>query len=46
VLVALSRRPDLVARMCAAARARDVAGFTVRHVIGSVKQLYRSLLAS
>jgi hypothetical protein len=29
-----------------AARARVLAGFTERHVIESVKQLYRSILAS
>jgi glycosyltransferase involved in cell wall biosynthesis len=46
VLVALSRRPDEVARMGEAARARVLAGFTERHVIESVKQLYRSILAS
>jgi glycosyltransferase involved in cell wall biosynthesis len=45
-LVALSREPDLVARMGEAARARVLDGFTERDVIESVKQLYRSILAS
>jgi glycosyltransferase involved in cell wall biosynthesis len=46
VLVALSGQPDEVARMCEAARARVLDGFTERDVIESVKQLYRSMLAS
>jgi glycosyltransferase involved in cell wall biosynthesis len=45
-LVTLSRQPDLVARMGEAARARVLDGFTERDVIESVKQLYRSILAS
>ncbi|UVF20182.1 glycosyltransferase family 4 protein [Microvirga terrae] len=45
-LAALSRRPDLVARMGEAARARVLDGFTERDVIESVKRLYRSMLAS
>ncbi|MEE1610534.1 glycosyltransferase family 4 protein [Microvirga sp. CF3016] len=46
VLVALSKQPDEVARMGEAARARVLNGFTERDVIESVKQLYRSMLAS
>lgn len=45
-LVALSRQPDLVARMGEAARTRVLDGFTERDVIESVKRLYRSMLAS
>jgi glycosyltransferase involved in cell wall biosynthesis len=45
-LVALSRRPEEVARMGEAARARVLDGFTERQVIERVKQLYRSILAS
>jgi glycosyltransferase involved in cell wall biosynthesis len=45
-LVALSRRPEEVTRMGEAARARVLGGFTERDVIESVKQLYRSVLAS
>jgi glycosyltransferase involved in cell wall biosynthesis len=44
-LVALSRRPDEVARMGEAARARVLDGFTERDVVESVKELYRSMLA-
>jgi hypothetical protein len=42
----LSRQPDLVVRMGEAARDRVLDGFTERDVIESVKQLYRSILAS
>lgn len=45
-LAALSRQPDEVARMGEAARTRVLDGFTERDVIESVKQLYRSILAS
>lgn len=43
-LVALAFRPDLVARMGEAARARALEGFTERHVMDDLKQLYASLL--
>ena len=42
----LSRRPDLVARMGAAARARVLDGFTERDVMESVKRLYSAMLAA
>jgi len=45
-LIALSREPDRVARMGEAARARILDGFTERDVMESVKNLYRSMLAS
>jgi glycosyltransferase involved in cell wall biosynthesis len=45
-LAILSREPDLVSRMGEAARDRVLDGFTERDVIESVKQLYRSILAS
>lgn len=45
-LATLSRQPDEVARMGEAARTRVLDGFTERDVIESVKQLYRSILAS
>ena len=45
-LIALSREPDRVARMGEAARARVLDGFTERDVMESVKNLYRSMLAS
>jgi glycosyltransferase involved in cell wall biosynthesis len=45
-LATLSRQPDLVVRMGEAARDRVLDGFTERDVIESVKQLYRSILAS
>ncbi|MBM6580118.1 glycosyltransferase family 4 protein [Microvirga sp. BT689] len=45
-LIGLSRQPDLVARMGEAARARVLDGFTERNVMDSVKQLYRSMLAT
>ncbi|HEV2565015.1 MAG TPA: glycosyltransferase family 4 protein [Microvirga sp.] len=45
VLVALSHRPDEVARLGEAARARVLDGFTERDVIESVKRLYRSMLS-
>ncbi len=46
VLLTLSREPDRVARMGEAARARVLDGFTERDVMDSVKELYRSMLAS
>jgi glycosyltransferase involved in cell wall biosynthesis len=45
-LMALAREPDRVARMGEAARARVLDGFTERDVMNSVKELYRSMLAS
>lgn len=42
----LSRQPDLVARMGAAARARVLDGFTERDVMESVKRLYSAMLAA
>ncbi|MBD2745654.1 glycosyltransferase family 4 protein [Microvirga sp. BT688] len=45
-LVALSQEPHRVARMGEAARARVLGGFTERDVMDSVKELYRSMLAS
>jgi glycosyltransferase involved in cell wall biosynthesis len=45
-LLALLARPDLVARMGEAARARVLDGFTERDVMDDVKRLYRSMLAS
>ena len=42
----LSRRPDLVARMGAAARARVLDGFTERDVMESVKRLYSAMLTA
>ena len=44
--MALAREPDRVARMGEAARARVLDGFTERDVMNSVKELYRSMLAS
>ncbi len=45
-LMALADKPDLVARMGAAARARVLGGFTERDVMDSVKRLYASILSS
>jgi glycosyltransferase involved in cell wall biosynthesis len=45
-LATLSQEPDRVARMGEAARARVLDGFTERDVMDSVKELYRSMLAS
>ncbi|WP_246742305.1 glycosyltransferase family 4 protein [Microvirga splendida] len=45
-LLALSGQPDRLARMGEAARARVLDGFTERDVMESVKELYRSMLAS
>ena len=45
-LVTLSKEPDRIARMGEAARARVLDGFTERDVMESVKELYRSMLAS
>jgi glycosyltransferase involved in cell wall biosynthesis len=45
-LASLAARPDLVARMGEAARARVVDGFTERDVMEAVKRLYGSILAS
>ncbi|MBB3017185.1 glycosyltransferase involved in cell wall biosynthesis [Microvirga lupini] len=45
-LLTLSGQPDRVARMGEAARTRVLDGFTERDVMNSVKELYRSLLAS
>jgi glycosyltransferase involved in cell wall biosynthesis len=45
-LLALSSQPDRVARMGEAARSRVLDGFTERDVMDSVKELYRSMLAS
>ncbi len=45
-LMTLAREPDRIARMGAAARARVLDGFTERDVMNSVKELYRSMLAS
>ncbi|MFC5083025.1 glycosyltransferase family 4 protein [Microvirga arabica] len=45
-LLRLSGQPDLVPRMGEAARARVLDGFTERDVMESVKELYRSMLAS
>lgn len=45
-LLTLSGQPDRVARMGEAARARVLDGFTERDVMDSVKELYRSMLAS
>jgi glycosyltransferase involved in cell wall biosynthesis len=45
-LVTLSQEPDRVARMGEAARVRVLDGFTERDVMESVKELYRSVLAS
>ncbi len=42
----LSRRPDLVARMGAAARARVLDGFTERDVMESIKRLYSAMLTA
>lgn len=42
----LSRQPDLVARMGAAARARVLDGFTERDVMETVKRLYSAMLAA
>jgi glycosyltransferase involved in cell wall biosynthesis len=42
----LSRQPDLVARLGAAARARVLDGFTERDVMESVKRLYSAMLAA
>jgi glycosyltransferase involved in cell wall biosynthesis len=43
-LVTLAGRPDLVARMGEAARARVLDGFTERNVMEAVKRLYVSIL--
>lgn len=45
-LLDLFRRPDLVARMGGAARARVLDGFTERDVMEGVKRLYGAMLAS
>ncbi|MGO4572172.1 glycosyltransferase family 4 protein [Microvirga sp. 2TAF3] len=45
VLVLLAGRPDLVARMGDAARARVLDGFTERDVMDAVKRLYSAVLA-
>ncbi|MEE1655254.1 glycosyltransferase family 4 protein [Microvirga sp. CF3062] len=45
-LMTLSHEPDRVARMGEAARTRVLDGFTERDVMDSVKELYRSMLAS
>jgi glycosyltransferase involved in cell wall biosynthesis len=45
-LVTLASRPDLVARMGEAARARVLDGFTERDVMEAVKRLYVSVLGS
>ena len=42
----LSRRPDLVARMGAAARTRVLDGFTERDVMESIKRLYSTMLTA
>lgn len=44
-LISLSRQPDLVDRMGAAARARVLDGFTERQVMDAVKRLYSTVLA-
>ncbi|MBF9195984.1 glycosyltransferase family 4 protein [Microvirga terrestris] len=45
-LMTLTQEPDRIARMGEAARARVLDGFTERDVMNSVKELYRSMLAS
>ncbi|MCB8823125.1 glycosyltransferase family 4 protein [Microvirga rosea] len=46
VLVALSQKPDEVARMGQSARARVLEGFTERQVMDAVKRLYGEVLAT
>ncbi|MBZ6077628.1 glycosyltransferase family 4 protein [Microvirga puerhi] len=45
VFVALSERPDRIAQMGEAARARVLDGFTERQVMNAVKRLYAEVLA-
>jgi glycosyltransferase involved in cell wall biosynthesis len=45
-LITLAQEPNRLARMGQAARARVLDGFTERDVMESVKELYRSMLAS